>query len=130
MYFVSTNSENFPFKQAEMLYNENKKYFLPLDISFKEHSRRLNGNLWATIADCQFLGLIFFEWKNGKLFLSGCSKRKMFKYVSKAIIGLCELYFEQTNLIYSETEHKWAKQALKRAGFLQISDNLFKKGIK
>lgn len=130
MYFISTNSESFPWQQAEILYNKNKKYFLPLDITFKELSEWLNGNLWAVIADNKFIGLIYFELNNKKWFLSGCSERKMFKYITQAITELCELYFKQTDTIYSETEYKWAKQALKRADFIQIADNLFMKGRK
>lgn len=127
MYFISTNSKDFPFEQAERLYNENKKYFLPLDITFKEIVKSLNGNLWATIADNQFIGLIYFELKDNKWFLSGCSERKMFKYISEAITGLCELYFNQTDTIYSETDFTHAKLALQRAGFINIHTNIFRK---
>lgn len=127
MYFISTNSKDFPWQQAERLYNENKKYFLPLDITFEELANWANGNLWATIEDDLFIGLIYFDFKDNKWFLNGCSERKMFKYISKAINELCTLYFEQTDVIYSETEHTHAKIALKRAGFIQIHPNIFRK---
>lgn len=127
MYFISTNNEDFPWQQAERLYNDNKKYFLPLDITFEELCNGLNGNCWSCFEDGLFLGLIYFELKENEWFLSGCSERKRFKYISEAITSLCELYFNQTDTIYSETEHKWAKQALLRANFIQIHPNIFRK---
>lgn len=127
MYFISTNSRDFPWEQAERLYNDNKKYFLPQDRSFKELAKWANGNCWATIADNQFIGLIYFEIKGGNWFMSGCSERKMFKYITQAITELCELYFEQTDTIYSETDHKHAEMALKRAGFKHYKDNIYRK---
>ena len=130
MIFLSTNSKDFPFDEAKILYNENKKYFLPLDITFEELCNNLNGNLWATIADNQFIGLIYFELKQNKWFMSGCSNRKMFKYITKAITGLCELYFGQTDTIYSETDFKHAGEALKRAGFKHIHSNIYRKDKK
>ena len=127
MYFISTNSKDFPWEQAKILYNSNKKYFLPLDITFEELCKGLNNNLWATIADNQFIGLIYFELKENKWFMSGVSERKMLKYITEAINGLCELYFEQTNAIYSETDFTHSKLALKRAGFKHFKENIYRK---
>lgn len=126
MFYISTNSKDFPMEEARKLYEDNKKYFLPLDISFEELIEGLQGNLWAVIVDNTFIGCIYFEQRQGKWFLSGVSKRKQYKHIPQAIEGLCKLYFEQTDTIYSETEHKHAKEALKRANFIQIKENLFR----
>lgn len=130
MIFLSTNSPEFPYEEAQRLYHENKKYFLPLDITFDKLTEVLRGNLWACVANGLFVGLIYFELRDDKWFLSGCSNRKMFKYITGAITGLCQLYFEQTNTIYSETDFKHAKQALKRAGFINIYENIYRKDKK
>ena len=130
MYFISTNSKDFPFEQAKTLYNANKKYFLPLDITFEALCKSLNGNLWGVMIENNLAGLIYFEFKEGKWFLSGCSQRKQFKHVAEAINGLCELYFEQTDAIYSETDFTHSKLALKRAGFKHYKDNIYRKDKK
>ena len=127
MLYISTNSKDFPYEEARKLYEDNKKYFLPLDISFDALIEGLRGNLWAVTVDNIFIGCIYFEQRENKWFLSGVSVRKQYKYIPQAIEGLCKLYFEQTDAIYSETEHKWAKEALKRADFIQLKENLFRK---
>ena len=126
MIYLSTNSKEFPFKEAEQLYEDNKKYFLPLDIPFMELSEGLNGNFWSCFKDGVFIGCIYFELKDDKWFLSGFSKRKTYKYISEAIRGLCKLYFGQVDTIYSETPFTHAQRALKRAGFQQIDKDLFR----
>jgi len=129
MIFISTNSDKFPYVDAEKLYVDNKKYFLPLDISFNQLIQGLHGNLWACFEDNKFIGCIYFELKENKWYLSGFSKRKMYKYIPYAINGLCELYFKDQAIteIYSDTAHRHAQYALKRAGFIQIGFNLYLK---
>lgn len=129
MLFISTNSDEFPFKEASKLWYENKKYFLPLDISFEKLSKGLKGNLWACFEDNKFLGFIYFELKENKWFLSGVACRKMYKYIPICINRLCEKYFNDWNIdkIFSETEYLHAKLALKRSGFIEVKNNLFVK---
>lgn len=131
MIFINTNNKAFPWEIAEQLYEDNKKYFLPLDISFEQLAQGLQGNLWAVNVDNIFSGCIYLEVIDGKWYLSGFSKRKMFKHVPDAINALCGLYAARYRLkeIYSETSHKHAKLALLRAGFLQVDTNLFRKDV-
>jgi hypothetical protein len=129
MIFLNPNCENFPFEDAKKLYEDNKKYFLPQDITFETLLQGLQGNIWAVIEDNKFIGLIYFEVRNNKWFLSGVSNRKMYKYITQAITELCNHYFNywDINDIFSETEFLNAKIALKKAGFFNIENNLFVK---
>ena len=129
MIIYSSLDENYPRNDAERLYNENKKYLLEIDYSRLE--KLLKGNLWAVTVNNRFYGVIYFEVKDDKWFLSGFSERKAYKYVVKAFNMLCSHYFNLYNIhtIYSKTEYLHAKLALKRAGFKQVTSDTFRKEL-
>ena len=119
MIIYSSLDENYPRNDAERLYNENKKYFPLFDLTYQELEQKLKGHLWAITVNNELYGVIYFEFKDNKWFLSGFSKRKVYKYVVEAIHRLCTHYFNLYNIhtIYSETTFRHAEIALKRAGF-------------
>ena len=130
MIFISSIDEEFPYSEAEILYEENRAYLKETEhLDFKTVLNHANGNMWAIIVNDLFIGIIYFSQIGEKWFLSGFSKRKVKKYVSEAINRLCELYYEHWKIseIYAETPHKHAKSALLNAGFKEISQNLYRR---
>ena len=125
MILYSSLDINFPYKACEILYNENKKYLLPLDITFDKLIECLRGNFWAVCDDNdKLMGCLYFETRNKKWFISGFSARKVTKYVSDAIHTLIKHYGKKK--VYSETPHRHARIALLRAGFKKIRYNIYK----
>lgn len=127
MIFIQQNTVNFPFDEAKILYEENREYMFQ-EFDFETLYNKTHGNLWAVVGN-ELIGIIYFGYKNNKWFLSGFSKRKKFKHIVGAINGVCDIHFNRWGIteIYSETEHKHAKFALLRAGFKQISTNIYRK---
>ena len=126
MILYSSNDINFPYKACERLYNENKKYLLPLDITFDKLIECLRGNFWAVCDDNNnLMGCLYFEIRfNNKWFISGFSARKVTAHVVNAIHTLIEHYGKKK--VYSETPHRHARIALLRAGFKKIRYNIYK----
>ena len=126
MILISSNDINFPYRACERLYNENKEYLLPLDITFDKLIECLRGNFWAVCDDNNnLMGCLYFEIRfNNKWFISGFSARKVTAHVVNAIHTLIEHYGKKK--VYSETPHRHAKIALLRAGFKKIRYNIYK----
>ena len=126
MILISSNDINFPYRACERLYNENKEYLLPLDITFDKLIKCLKGNFWAVCDDNEkLMGCLYFEIRfNNKWFISGFSARKVTAHVVNAIHTLIEHYGKKK--VYSETPHRHAKIALLRAGFKKIRYNIYK----
>jgi len=126
MILISSNDINFPYKACERLYNENKEYLLPLDITFDKLIECLQGNFWAVCDDNDnLMGCLYFEIRfKDKWFISGFSRRKVTQHVVEAIHTLIKHYSKKK--VYSETPHRHARIALLRAGFKKIMYNIYK----
>ena len=126
MILISSNDINFPYRACERLYNENKEYLLPLDITFDKLIECLSGNFWAVCDDNEkLMGCLYFETRfNNKWFISGFSVRGATIYVTPSIHCLIKHYGKKK--VYSETPHRHAKIALLRAGFKKIRYNISK----
>jgi len=127
MIFVQQNTKDFPFEAAKALYEENREYLFH-DLDFDTLYKKTNGNLWA-IVDKELIAIVYFHFIDGKWFFNGFTKRKKYKYVKKIITQMCEKYFKRWNIteIYSKTPYRHAKFALLRAGFKQISSDIYRK---
>ena len=126
MILYSSLDNNFPYGACERLYNENKEYLLPMDISFDKLIECLKGNFWAVCDDNNnLMGCLYFEIRfNDKWFISGFSERKVTKHVVNAIHTLIEHYGK--GKVYSETPYRHSAIALLRAGFKKIRYNIYK----
>ena len=125
MILYSSLDINFPYNACERLYNENKEYLLPLDITFDKLIECLQGNFWAVCDDNNnLMGCLYFETRNKKWFISGFSVRGVTVHVTPAIHCLIKHYGKKK--VYSETPHRHARIALLRAGFKKIMYNIYK----
>ena len=132
MILISSKNKEFPYEDSKYLYESNRKYFKQTGhIPFDELYKICKGNLWAVLVDGKVSGLMHFCCRDEKWFLSGCSRRKMFNHVSKAINIICEHYCKYLKIyeIFAETSHLHASLALKRAGFKKTDKELFRKVI-
>lgn len=71
----------------------------------------------------EFVGCIYLEEDEGKLCLSGFSKRKNYDIVIEAIKWVSE--FMRKDDLYSHTDLSNAKIVLLRSGFKKIKENWF-----
>ena len=125
MILISSNDINFPHRACERLYDDNKDYLLPLDITFDKLIECLQGNFWAVCDDNEnLMGCLYFETRNKKWFISGFSVRGVTVHVAPAIHILIKHYGKKK--VYSETPHRHARIALLRAGFKKIMYNIYK----
>nr|DAH54500.1 MAG TPA: acetyltransferase [Caudoviricetes sp.] len=89
-----------------------------------------NPNLFCFYSetDNTLKGFIFItQDKEKRLFLSGVSVRKNMPDNIQAIIAVCNAFGTD---IYSDTDKKEAQLILKKAGFKEIEQNLYKKRYK
>lgn len=123
MYFISTNSEDFPYSEVKQLYNEYREYNISGSDLTIDELIRLN-LFFAVIDNGKFIGCLYLHNMTPEsIYISGFSKRKQpkanIRAISELINNLTQRY------IYSSTKHLAAKLCLLKAGFKQIETDLF-----
>lgn len=71
----------------------------------------------------KLVGVIYLEGKDGKIYLSGFSKRHNLPNILNGLSYICD-YFKDDD-IYSETPFKHAKIVLKKVGFTKLKGNIY-----
>ena len=127
MYFISTNSKDFPYLEVRQLYEENEKYNISGNNLSIDDLIKFN-EFYAVIIDGKFQGCLYLHNETPEsIYLSGFSKRKQSKATVRAISELIKHL--KKRYVYSTTPHLHAKICLLRAGFKQVSAGLYRKEI-
>lgn len=126
--YICKYDNNFPFAQAQELYNNNKRA-LALECTFGEF---LNKYEWtvAVIHEGAFIGVLFVDrWAEDHCDISGFSKPKQGYHPRNSLEIYCNILMKEFNFDYiiSETDIKPAAYCLRWAGFTQIAKKLFRK---
>ena len=129
--FCSSLCNDFPFEEAELLYEETKKA-TKCTLSMKEQIERCKDNFFAGYFINEFKGIVYlhdWEQKDNKFiscFLSGFAKRKCHLHIIEAVKILCDAIIVKHDLkcIYTKPSNLAAKICDLRIGFIPYKDDI------